>query len=202
MNAGERFCPNCGTPASVVPQAGMGMGVGAGMQAPPKKKFPILTVSLLAVILVVVILGGVFLKNTVMTPAYEKPIKKLITSIEKGDAKGIIDVLPNGITDMIEMVGETTESFEEEMDEFADEMKDMYGDDLKIDYKIKETERLTKAEIDEIEDNYLGLVDISEGKRVYMYMTIKADGEVEREEAELCVIKSEGKWCIDLSSIY
>ena len=166
-------------------------------------------VALIAVIAVCVILF--FNRST-----YETPLKTMVGAINKGDVMEIMNVLPlEAIIDESDMseyllgmdyddlVDLYVEQFESS---FADDLIDTYGRDFKMDYKIYETENLSREELRDLNSDYtysFGTEDdfISEAVRMDVDMSVEGSDGSDTENITLITTKVDGKWYLDMFSL-
>lgn len=68
------------------------------------------------------------------------------------------------------------------------------GDNVKVDYRIIDAERLDEYELSMYQDSFSGDT-VTDGYNVEIELTIRCDGEVEEETTEMVVVKIGNRWC-------
>lgn len=144
---------------------------------------------------VIAVVGVLFATMILLTGCGSKPYKKVLDkyykSQEKADSKMIVSIFPDFM--------EAEDVFDDDaMEDRLDSLKDKYGDNVKIKYKITDSEKLDKDDIKEIEESieerYDEDVKIQEAYKVEVEATYKGSEDSETEDEELGFIKIKGKW--------
>lgn len=165
----------------------------------------------MAVVGVVVLLGLfllVKLFGLVTTPGYERPVKYMVAGMEDGKFRTMMKAFPDYITDDIEHMMDSF--YDGDPDDFMDEMlgslETMYGKKVKISYDIKDKEKLSKAEIKELEedidDMYDEDVNIKSAYQLKIKMKIKGSKESDENTDSLTVIRIGSKWYLSDFNLY
>ncbi len=174
--------------------------------AKTKDKNTIIGISAIVIVLIVIII----LLASLLGGGYEKPIKSYIKAVKDTDGDALMESLPPYMIDMLEENFEdyyddeydtVEEYFEDELlKDTLDELEDEYGDHIKISYKIKDKEKLSKKKLknaeDDIEAYYDESVDISKGYELKVEIRIKGSDDDDEDTTRLNVYKIDGKWCI------
>lgn len=137
------------------------------------------------------------------TPAYEVPVENYIKSVQKNDADLYKKSLAKPMADYIsDKMGE--EYFKEQVEEASKELKDEYGEDVKISYKVKEKEELGKEDLEDLNDRFKETFEseseITSGYRldvefIYTGTDISSIDEDDKD-VTFEVGKIDGKWAI------
>ena len=204
---GVSFCPQCGTPTGMNPAGAAG---GQKNTAYGAKKRPYLAIGLIAVLAVAAIILIVFLGRLIFGGGYKKPIKTFVQGMEEEDGEKILSAFSKKTVDELEdMSGLDKRDFEREYDDFIQIFtdEDLDGEDIKLKYKIEDSEKLNKDDIkdirDELKDSLGVREDISAAREVDIVLTIYIDDEEEdKVDVSMDVIKVDGKWYINYGSIY
>ncbi|MCB7303936.1 zinc-ribbon domain-containing protein [Bariatricus massiliensis] len=211
IKEGARFCPKCGNPINSGETYGKAGGTHQGYQGEnrqnpgtemtrnKKPPYRAIGVLLIAVIICVLFVKGIFFKNT-----YETPLKNMVKAIESQDIQGVLSILPPKLLEVAEEksgmdIDELLDSVGSGvLDEFTDERGDVH-----INYKITDVTDMTDEEIQDIEQYFQGyLGDIKEGKKLNFSYQVKMDEHEEDEGEEgIEVIKIDGKWYINPGSV-
>lgn len=191
---------------------------------PPKKSsarpiiFIIVGVVILAAIIVGIVLGvrscssedGGGLSLGGKKSSYTDPVDSLMKGIEKQDGDLILKAFSDGTIEILEEESGYSKS------EIADEFEEMFdlsmGMELKdgaiqVKYEIDDETDLSKSDIEEIQEEFdsEGVDEkIQDGKALEITMIISMEDIVDdtyEESMELQVIKIDGKWYIDPTSM-
>lgn len=200
------YCGNCGTQNDDFSPFCIGCGARlnedpapvAPAPAPKKSKKGLLIAIIAAVVAVAVALVLIF---TISTP--KSVVKKYMDAYLDPDGKAMLSVIPKAVVK--EDIGDKddqkdyVEEMEDTLDELYDEMDDYY-DRWSIDYKISDVEKVDKDDLEEIQEYYEDEYDIKvrAAKEVTVDVTVKVDGDKEKVEMTIYVIKVGGKWYIDV----
>lgn len=124
--------------------------------------------------------------------SYKTTIKNYFESITDLDAKSLIDLMPE-------------ETFDYMVEHYLADLLGYMGydlddwDDLKLTYDIVDTDDIKGDDLEEIQADYEYYYDckVSAAKNVTVEIQIKYDGETEKDEVEIPLVKIGGKWYID-----
>lgn len=205
LKEGSKFCISCGAP---VPQAGaqgnaapqgntqgfyqqgtanaQGGYAGTSAVKKPVAWKPIAAIAAVVVVLAVV-LFGVF-----GTKGYEKPIKYMEKGINEGDIKTFAKAFPDGVEGLVSYL--------------PDDLSEIFpGYDVKLD--IVDKEKLEKGEMavilsDEYNVSASELKDVTAAYILDVEVSAVIDGEEESNEADIPVVKMDGKWVIPMSMFW
>lgn len=192
---------------------------------PPKKSSArpiiiiIIGVVILAAIVVGIVLGvrscgsdggGSGIAGIGKSSKYTDPVDSLMKGIEKQDGKVMLDAFSDGTIELLE------EESGYDKDEIADMFEEMFdmsmGEDIKegaiqVDYEIEDEMDLSESDIEGIQEEFdsEGVDEkIEEGKALEITMIVGIEDitdETYEESMELQVIKIDGKWYIDPTSM-
>lgn len=148
------------------------------------------------VILVALILGWYFL---FAANSYETPIKNYLDGISKADSKLMFQALPD--FERKELLKEKSyKDYNEDLKEELDDAKEMYGNNVKMTYKVTDKEKIEKDELEKVakdlSDEYETQVKISEGYILTVDVTTKGSKKEEKDSTKFRVYKINGSWAI------
>jgi len=134
--------------------------------------------------------------------SYKTPVKNLISAIEDQDIKKLYKALPD--YQVKELKDEIDDYYDGDIEEF---WSSSMLEDISIDYKIEDKEKLSKDELsdmeDEIKDYYDEKVNVSAGYELDVEFTMEIFGMEETDSTNITVVKMDGKWVIyDTGSIF
>lgn len=159
-------------------------------------------VAALAIIIVFVSIFG----------SYKYVVDKFISSVFNADGAGLLDTLPDRFVTLArfnegksekELAAELTETLESAYSYIYYEY-----DNIDYTYTITDTYDYTRSEVENLEEKYDGLLNISKAKRVYIELDMILDNDKSdpvTTDIELVVISSGFGWNIDpysMSSIF
>ena len=227
--SGSRFCGKCGSPLGAAdnvygaPQQSAAAGnaygspyqsAAAGYGGTPRPARPAaparsggsrkgVLIAGIAAALVVVALLGCWIFGVFGGGGYEDVVDDFIEAIFDGDAKGVVDCLPDKVMDYIaEEEGATKRELTEELQEELDYIFDYMPSGLKISHKIVYTEDIYGDDLRYLKEDYEELgVRVTAAKYVEVELTASAMGMSESTEVELYVVEVGGSWYIDLESM-
>ena len=227
--SGSRFCGKCGAPLGSAdnvygaPQqsAAAGNAYGAPYQSaaagyggtprPARPAAPARSagsgkgklIAIVAAALVVVALLGCWIFGVFGGGGYEDVVDDFIEAIFDGDAKGVVDCLPDQVMDYIaEDEGVTKRELIEELQYGLDEMFEYMPSGMKVTHKIVYTEDVRGEDLEYVKELYSELgAKVTAAKIVEVEMTVSIMGMSESTEAELGVVEIGGSWYIDVESM-
>ena len=166
VKPGEKFCMQCGyafpaqpAPAPMGGNQMYGGQVNVNVPKPAKKKFPLVPVIILAVLAVVLVVGGIFgFKWYKANSGYNKLVKQFMQSIQEEDEDLFVEIQNDYLSTVFEAEIEVDDEldilyvpdefadinealFEEMMEEITDEV----GDIEEFEYEIKSVKENVKA---------------------------------------------------------
>ncbi len=202
LKEGARFCDKCGAQQSAAVQQkapAAGGNPGGGAQGASKNNNLILIVGCVAVLAVVILLVSLLFGGG----SYKKPIKRLMAGIQKEDPEKVMDAFPE------EMIDEITDMQNATKRELGNELIDTFrsmldldkGDKLKISYKITDTAKYDRDELEDLRDDLdsyydIDAKDIKAAKEVDVEIKLKSGKDKEESEDTLTVVKIGRKWYI------
>lgn len=162
---------------------------------PNKNAFIAIGAIAIAVILILVLLLSIF------GDSYKKPIKNYFKAVTSGDVDKYVKALPEFITKDSNFKEST---WEKKLENKLDKLEKEFGDDVKISYSIKDKEKLSKSDLKEAKAMYIlgfskckSKTKFSKGYLLELELKIKGDDdEIDDVEAEACVMKIDGDWCL------
>lgn len=190
------FCTNCGTPLQEPAQAPQPQNkldeilAKLKLSRPQAKKYGIMAIAAIAVIIVAVILINVIF------PGPKAVVKKFLNAVEKGNAKAIVNCMPSFMWED-----------EDEKDEMIEELEEMYEDyEIEsVEYEIKEVKKLSNKDqkyYEEIFEYYEDINDefdadkVTDYKKAEVKVVIETDDGKIRETVDFILIKYKGQWKI------
>ena len=225
--SGARFCGKCGTPLGSAdngygaPQqsapAGNAYGAPyqpaapAGYTGNPRPARPAAPagsgkgklIAIAVAALVVVALLGCWIFGVFGGGGYEDVVDDFIESIFDGDAKGVVDCLPDDVMDYVaEEEGMSKRELIEELQYGLDEIFGYMPSGVEITHKILYAEDINGDELRYLKENYEEIgAKVTAAKYVEVEMTVSYMGMSESTEMELRVVEIGGSWYIDIESM-
>lgn len=156
----------------------------------------------------VLIIALIIVSAIAFSGSYKDPLDNLVKVYEDGNGKALKNVMPAAQVEILEktfdIVGEDIDDyFDETAKDVHDDIVSEYGPKPKISYEILEKEKLDKADLADIADDYslsaLGLskksdVKVTEGYNLAVVLTIKGSTDSNTEKMILTVAKVDGDW--------
>lgn len=198
------------TPAEEAPVAEENYGE---VSEKPANKLSIAKIIVAVVAIIVVIFG----LKAIFGKGPEDVVKNQVKAINKAKVSYALKVMPKGIAKEIKKDDDKIEEMEEAMEKTKELLKDRYGKNVKMSYKILDKEKIDKDDIEDYEDDYndaieeyneendtkLKDVKISKGYKLEVKYIIKGKDDKDSNISSVTVLKINGKWCAyDLSSLY
>ena len=113
--------------------------------------------------------------------------------MQKADLKSYLKAYP-------EFMGMDKYIDQDDMDDMLKSLEKEYGKNIKISYKIIDTEKIKKDDLEKVKEKvskyYDKDVKISEGYKVTVKSTIKGKDDSETDTDDMKVYKIDGKWYI------
>lgn len=161
------------------------------------------------VVTVLLVLAVVLLGKMLFSGGQEKKlIKNFVKAEMEGNAKTLINMLPDEVVRVAEKDGmdkkELTDQMDEMLQSVQSSLKSMLGEDWNYSYKIQKMEKMSQEEIQEKEKDYADEeceLDIKEGKTVTVELTIKGKDIENSQEIDIGIIKVGKKWYLDAMSL-
>lgn len=175
-------------------------GVVERCKADKNYMYKCLGIAAAVVVVLVLLLAFVFGGNGNLT----KPIDTLLDVSFKGKVEKIKDLAPEEYWEYLEdeydvdiddMIDDAEDSFDDMMDYYEEE----YGDNVRVSYKVEDKKKLSDKKVEGIAEALADEYDLDEDKFGDAYeldveMTIKGDDDDDDNDAEITVIKYDGKW--------
>ena len=200
------FCVKCGTKVdgeitqeiSKITNSQLSTGLQDDLKRKNTHKYVGLTafvvVAFVAVVIIVKILG-IFI-----APAYERPLNKLETAIEKADFDMLLDAYPKYVTEQIKGIAEMYDNKDDYMDEMLGSIEDTYGKRIKVNIDVVKKKKMVKNDLEDAEDYiesvYDEKVNIIAGYTLDIEMEIKGSDDKETKNSQISVIKIGSKWYV------
>lgn len=192
----QAFCPQCGAKNDLAAPAKSGSVID---KIKNNKTAKIGIIAVVAVVVVVIVIS-LFSGN-----GAEKALKNYLKGYEKYEASYLINAAPK---DYIEDYLDDAEDFDdkqdmidayqETLDERAEEEDEDIGGNIKITYKIVDSEKLTKDQLKDykkyLKKYYDYKADVTAGYSFGVKLTSKGDDGKETYYTDYTVIKVNGKW--------
>ena len=213
---------NYNTQGSYNVQGAYSQGAAVQMPQKPKKKMGKgaiigICIGSVAVVAAIIAVCLFFFFRSPGNSSYEQPLQAFTAAVNKGDLGAILDTVPleaaieeGTYSDyMMGMdYGDIIDMFESQFQEaFLTQIEDEYGADFHLECRIYGEETLSPSEIAELNSDYASYFGtpsdfIEEAVLVECDMVISAGDELESEDADINVVKVNGRWYIDLLSMY
>lgn len=152
-----------------------------------------------AVAVVVLIVVIILLSN-----AYKTPLNNYVDVMYKGKFDKIEKMAPKEYWDWFEetykkSADEYIDELKENKDDYMEELEEIYGDNIKVSYKITDKKELSKKKIENIAEVLSDKYDIKEssvkkGYNLEYEMTVKGSEDDTETEGEITVIKIGMTW--------
>lgn len=198
-------CPSCGAAmeavkAQATPNAQDVLNdrlndAPASASNPNTSKYIGMGVAAVVAILVIVLICNIF--SAIFAGNYKTPIKNLLNGVEKENEKKFTNAFSEKMLDEMKI---KDDDIEEYLESITDMLEEQYGDDIKIDFKITDKEKIDK---DDIEDLNKILKKIDKKLKIKKAYTLEIEVEIEGDdddatlEWELGVAKFKGDgWCL------
>lgn len=209
-----RYCGSCGAEveedAKVCGNCGVPLDGGAAapkveLKMPNKvnneniKKIVIIA----AVVVAVLIIGGIALKIVKNNTGYRAMLNKAFKAVQKADAEGFMNEMSVYIEDKYGDDDLLEDYINEQMNEYLDYVEDEVGAEPRITYEVKKATRLSDRKLKQIKDD---LEDsdkdydpdgLKKAVNVDLKLKIKGpDDDMEDSINDILLVKENGKWKI------
>lgn len=160
------------------------------------KKTTKLLIGILLIISSIVILSGCKKKEqTPQIPDYEVPVKNYIESLQEGNGNKLLEAYPVFFADILK-----EECSDEQINEIAKQMQNVYGNDLTLSYEIVDKQEIEKDGLDmykeDVKLNFDKDINVTAGYKLNVKITAKgSEGESTTQE-QMKVYKIDDKWSI------
>lgn len=207
-NPGYRFCENCGKEIATKQtgyEAVYPYNINNTYPAGKRKKWFVPIVIIVAIcITVIAVIGGYKIYNKKnKNSSYEVVLDKYFKAIETADGQLWRSIIADDYIDyMVEGWGyserELIEEYQDSLDDAMEDHIDRVGPNIKITYKITETYKPDKSEIEDLnyclEDYGFEYGDITDAIVVDCEYKISGDNGSGFKTCELLLIKVHGEW--------
>lgn len=166
-----------------------------------KKFLPVIGAAAVALIAVIALLISL-----VFGGGYKSAIDNYLDVTVRGKAAKIDDLAPKAYWDWYEdendeSLKDIKEEYKDNWDDMKDTLEDEYGKRVRVSYKIKDKDKLSKKKVELIAEALNDQYDIREKsvKKAYeleVEMKIKGSEDGDEEESNLTVIKIGTKWYV------
>ena len=161
------------------------------------------------IVTVLLVIAVLLLGKMLFSGGQEKKlIKNFVKAEMEGNAKVLINMLPDEMFRLAEKEGMDKEELTDKMDEMLQSaqssLKSMLGEEWSYSYKIQKMEKMSKEEIQEKEKDYADEdceLEIKEGKTVTVELTSKGKDKENSQEINIGIIKVGKKWYLDAMSL-
>ncbi len=210
---GANNCPGCGKPVAnnpVVSPVATAYQQPAGYPVPAKtnntaKYIGIGAVVVVAIIVIVILFN---LIKGIFGASYTKPIDNMFKGIEKQSWKTFSSaLLPEEAEYIEDYMGYGYDNMDDFLKEMYDGFEDEYGKNIKISYKITDTEKLDNGDMKDLEEdfdaNYDEKIDIKEAYQLEVEATIRGNDDSSTDSSDMIVVKVGSNWYMyDFYGIY
>lgn len=153
-------------------------------------------IGMLLIILSVTVLTGCKKKeNTPTIPNYEVPIKNHIESLQEGNAEKMLAAYPQFFVDILK-----EEYSDEQINEIAKQMQNVYGDNLTISYEILDKTEIEKDQLkiykEDIKLNFDKDINVTAGYKINVKLTFKGSKAESTTQEQMKVYEIDGKWSL------
>lgn len=143
-------------------------------------------------------------KAGVIDKPYAHALDDYFKALEHADAELLMKCTPFYKTDHLKKTGGADFDVDAHFEELADHMQELleevYGDNIKITYEIKDEKELSQKKLDsitqEIKDSYEADVTVESAYKVKILARIKGDYEDDADTSTITVAKIDGEWYI------
>lgn len=204
LSDGETNCSSCGAlTGSQVEQVSQETAAPTATYEIPEgntgvaaNKTPTTTYIGMAVVGVIAIIIIALFASLFGGGAYTKPIDRMVKGMMKEDSDKYLSAFPEFVADRME--DSSYQDIDDMLEDLMDDMKDEYGKNVKITYKVTDKEKLDKDDLKDwkktIKSRYNEKVDVTKGYELEVEMKIKGKEDSDEEETDFTVLKIDGKW--------
>ena len=205
------YCHNCGTPADENAVACQNCGTELVVSKDKKKnslwkkikKLNFKNIAILIGALAVIILICVFISS--LTNKHKKAIDNYMDATYKAKENAIESLIPGYLWDELEEEYNTdfdkiVDIFEKKLDSEHEKIEKLYGKNIKISYRIDDTDEVDSDELGDIKDvlKQYGIKkkDVKKALEVDLDLRIRGSEDEDVEETELILVKIKGNWYV------
>ena len=201
---GAAFCTNCGAKVESAPATATGNNALLEKFNENKNLIIAGAAALLVIIIAIIAFAS-------CSGGYKSTLKAYMNAYKKGDAKRIVELMPEKLVKKMGGKSDVEDRIEESLDYQLDNLEDNDGDIKKMSYKISDVDKMDADDIKDLNreiKNYWGTkLDIKQAYEVEVEVTIPIDGDKETEDFEVTLVKIGRKWYflrseMDLSEFY
>lgn len=165
------------------------------------KKIAVVAIAAVVLMLAFVLFGG---------RSYKSTVKQYFDASFDGNAKKIINLLPDKMVDYAleesgydqDELNELIEDVGEELKDYIDMLDNYLGDNWKATYKIANVEKVTGDDLEDIQKDYKKMdIKVSAAKEVELELTIKSGDTEQSNTMRLYLIKVGRSWYLDAGSM-
>jgi len=158
-------------------------------------------IAAVVLILVFVLFGG---------RSYKSTVKQYFNASFDGNAKKIINLLPDKMVDYAleesgydqDELNELLDDVGEELQDYIDMLNNYLGDNWKATYKIANTEKVTGDDLEDIQKDYKKMdIKVSAAKEVELELTIKSGDTEQSNTMRIYLVKVGRSWYLDAGSM-
>jgi len=205
LEEGSVFCGNCGAKVEnpVVETPVQEAPVSPAPQTPNNKNKLIGIIAVCVAAALVIALVGIFVLPAVFGGGAERRAEKFLEAYYDGDADKALSYIHDDVikaaADEWDMTRrEFIDMMQEELD-WEIEYMDDECDHWNVEFEVKDTEEFKNRDIRDLQDLYDELdcdVEIKDAVEVELKMTLKCDGERDRDNAYVTMVKIGSKWYV------
>ena len=130
-------------------------------------------------------------KSETSVTGYEECINNLFKGLENGNLKTYQKAFPD-------FYNKFSEVDNDDMKEMYDSLKDEYGEDFKVTYKVTKEENVEKDDLNKIQKCIKKVfeedINITDGKKIKVETVIKGSKKEDTESSTMYVYKIDGEW--------
>lgn len=197
------FCKGCGARLKSSSEIYRTMAVNPSENV-RYRKIGMVTVGILAVVILVIVFGLFGGRS------YKSTINRYVKATYDGDAKAIVDLIPNKVVDYAmeeegydkDDLNEFIEEGEETLKDQMDSLDSYLGENWKLTHKIVDTVDISEDDLDDLKDDYQEMdVKISAAKELEIELTIQGAETEASNSITVNVIKVGRSWYLDVLSM-
>lgn len=192
------ICPNCNAQTNPTPVKKENTLVET-VKKLNLKNIGILLGGLIVLVLIVVLIASIF------GGGYKKAVNNYIDATFFAKEKAVKSLIPDYLWDELEEEydvepDDVINIYEDDAELNMDEAKKLYGRNIKISYKIDDTDDVDEDELDRIKDELkeygIKKKDVKKAIEADIEFYIKGKEDEDREEHEFILVKIKGKWYV------
>jgi len=149
-----------------------------------------------AIFIIIILFIWYFVANSNL---YERPIKNYFDGLSRADSKIMFKALPDFARKEL-LKEKSYREYDKSLKTIIDDMKEEYGDNFKIKYKIIAKESIDNTDLEsvanEFKKTYNTSVDITEGYKLKVDITTKGSKKEETNSLDFFVYKINNVWSL------